>query len=131
MSESIIRERIGFRSRGLMQGEVNEERQPDDIGAGNKAPVATIAAVVAIVAEHEISARGYDQLAILDVVAHLNPPIRIHARVGVEFGGKLIAKVILVRAFKNSEWFTLLLPVHIYHAVLQMDRGRRVHPPPA
>src|ERR1700761_1977826 len=58
VSESIIRERTGFRCRGLMQREVNEKRQPHDIGAGNKPPVAAVAAVVAIVAEHEISARG-------------------------------------------------------------------------
>src|ERR1700688_1322759 len=34
VSESIIRKRIGFGGRGLMQGEVNEERQTHNIFAG-------------------------------------------------------------------------------------------------
>src|ERR1700733_13805747 len=59
VSESIIRKRIGLGCRGLMQGEVNEERQTHNIGAGDKAPVAAVAAVVAIVAEHEIFPWGH------------------------------------------------------------------------
>src|SRR5271156_592606 len=118
VSESIIRERVGIGSRGLVQGEVDEERQAHNIGAGNKAPVAAVAAVVAIVAEHEIFARGHYQFTILNIVPHLHPPVCVHSRVGVELSGKLIAKVILIRPFKDGERFTLLLPVDTNHAIL-------------
>ncbi len=47
--------------------------------------------------------------------------MRVHARVGVELGGKLIAKVILIRAFKDGERFALLLPVDTDHAILQTN----------
>src|SRR5882757_1656823 len=119
VSESIIRKRVGIGSRGLFQGEVNEEREPHDIGAGNKPPIAAVAAVVAIVAEHEIFTRGHYQFPVLDIVSHLHPPVCVHSRVGVELGGKLIAKVILIHAFKDGEGFTLLLPVDADHAILQ------------
>src|ERR1700760_4342528 len=87
VSESIIRERVGIGSRRLVQGEVNEERQTHNVGDRNKAPVAAIAAVVAVIAEHKVSGRGHDQFAILDIVAHLHPPVGVHARIGVEPGG--------------------------------------------
>src|SRR3984893_2715929 len=91
VSESIIRKRVGIGSRGLVQGEVNEERQTHNIGAGNKSPVAAVAAVVAIVAEHEIFAWGHYQFTVLDIVSHLHPPVGVHSRVGIELSGKLVA----------------------------------------
>src|SRR5271154_619414 len=54
VSESIIRERAVIGSRRLVQREVNDEGQTHDIGARNKTPVAAIAAVIAVVAKHEI-----------------------------------------------------------------------------
>src|ERR1700733_3368493 len=54
VSESIIRQRVVIGSRRLVQREVNDEGQTHDIGARNKTPVPAVAAVVAVVAEHEI-----------------------------------------------------------------------------
>jgi hypothetical protein len=56
--------------------------------------------------------------------------VRIHSRVGVELGGKLIAEIVLIRAFKDRERLALLLPVDADHAVLQTDAvaGNAHHP---
>src|ERR1700684_74754 len=121
VSEFIIRERAILGSRRLVQREVNDEGQTHEIGAGNKTPVAAITTVIAVVAEHEICPGGNNDLAILDIVAHLDPPVRIHSRVGVELGGKLIAEIILIRAFKDRERLNLLLSVNADNAILQMD----------
>src|ERR1700689_1859786 len=54
-------------------------------------------------------------------MAHLDPSVGIHSRVGVELGGKLIAEIILIRAFKDRKRLTLFLPVDADDAVLQTD----------
>jgi len=56
--------------------------------------------------------------------------VRIHSRVGVELGRKLIAEAVLIGALKNCEGLILLLPVDADDSVLQADVvARHTHHP--
>src|SRR4051812_30345836 len=90
VSEFIIL--LRFRCRWPAEGEVDDEGPADNILHGHEAPVAAVAAVVAIVSQHKIAACGYDKLAIVDFLAHLHPPMCVHSGIGVEGRGKLIAE---------------------------------------
>src|SRR5580704_13291763 len=125
VSESIIRQRVGIGSRGLVQGEVNEERKTYDIRAGNEPPVAAVAAVIAVVAKHEILSWRHYQFAVLYIMAHLHPPARVYSWVRVELSGKLVAEAVLIGPFKHREGLALLLPVDADDTILETNAVAR------
>ena len=119
VSESIIL--LRFCCRWAAEGEVDDEGSADDILHRNEAPVAAVAAVVAIISEHEIAALGNDQLAIANFLAHLHPPMRIDAGIGVEGRGKLIAECIAVHVFKDGVGFLDRRTVDVELAAFEMQ----------
>ncbi len=130
VSESIIRQGIVIGGRRLVKREVNQKGQAHDVGTGHETPIAAVAAVVAIIPEHEVHAVGHDQFPVPHVRPHLHPPMGIDARVGVEPGGKLIAEVVLRSSLEYHIGLVLLLAIEENHAVLQTDvvAGNAHHP---
>src|SRR5215472_6703005 len=58
----------------LAEGEVDEQRAAYDVLGGDEAPVAGVFTVVAVVAEDEVVVVGDDEFAVVDELAHADPP---------------------------------------------------------
>ena len=80
--------------RGISaQGEVDEQGRPTMAERGDESPVAAVLAVVAVVAEDEVLAGGDGELAAVDELLHLDPPVGVDVGVGVWRRGKLSRKL--------------------------------------
>ncbi len=77
-----------------MEREVDEKRLADDGVVGDEAPVAAVLTVVAVVAEDEVVAGGDDELAVVDEVAHFDPPEGVDVGVGALEAGEVVAEVV-------------------------------------
>ena len=88
---------VGGRTRrvvGFAEGEVDEQGAADDGGGGDEAPVAAVLAVVAVVAEDEVLAGGDGELAAVDELLHLDPPVGVDVGIGVLEAGEVVAEVV-------------------------------------
>src|SRR5690242_14883006 len=91
VAESTTRKRLEVGGGGLTEGKVDEERRAFDVCAGNKAPVAAVAAVIAVVAEYEVVAGWHTQVRVLDKAAHLGAPVGVYAGIVGGVARELIA----------------------------------------
>src|SRR5882724_2736359 len=71
---------VGVVVAGCVDGPVDKERAAHDGFAVDKAPVAAVGAVVAIVAHGEIFSGGNDEFVALDVFADFASPLDLHGR---------------------------------------------------
>ena len=70
------------------EGPVDEERTPDDVGAGNEAPVAAVEGDGAVVSHGEVIALGHDEVGLLDVIGQVERPLAVTSPSGGRDGGK-------------------------------------------
>jgi hypothetical protein len=84
----------GLVDTGLLERKIDEEGLADDGVAGDEAPVAAVLAVVAVIAEDEIVVGGDDELAVVDQIAHLDPPDGVDVGIGVLEAREVVAEVV-------------------------------------
>src|SRR5262249_22267302 len=66
---------------GRTNGPVNEQRPADNVFPRDKSPIPAVGAVVPVVSHHEVVSLGHNQLSVFDKLWHLQPPVRVNARV--------------------------------------------------
>jgi len=77
-----------------LEGEVDDEGLADDGFARDEAPVATVFAVVAVVAEDEVVTGGDDEIIVFDEGAHADPPAGVDLGIGGLEAGEVVAEVV-------------------------------------
>src|SRR3984885_10832751 len=119
--KSIIRGLLHICCRRPPHGEVNHQRTGNDRLPRNESPEARIFAVVAIVPQHEIFARGHDQLSVAREALQLSPPRRVDIGVCVDLAGEIIAKWIGRRRFEGSVRLIEGRAVHRHSAIFNAN----------
>jgi len=118
VSESIIRGLLHIGGRRAAQGEVNHQRPGHNLLARNKAPGARIVAVIAVVAENKILARGHHQFALELSKRTQDHPYLLYAYVNLG-----LTSTDLGNYPKASEYLTLALEAGLDSAILDpLDR---------
>jgi len=84
---------------GRFERPIVKQRSADDVFARHKPPVARIEAVVAVIAHHEVLARGNDQIAVDHIFGKLHKP-GLGRGIGLidrwRDGGKLVEEVLMI-----------------------------------
>src|SRR5215472_9782199 len=101
-------------------GQVDYQRTTHDIVPWDKAPVAAVRALIAVIAHDKVASGGHFQLAIAHKSGHLVAPRAIGAaRVGSR--GKVIAEGVAVTPTVDHILLLDRLSIHVHHLVAQME----------
>src|SRR5581483_7708674 len=110
---------------------VDQQRPADDVFPRHESPIAAVLAVIAVVTHHKIAALRNDELAILDQLAHLQPPLAFHAVNHRHIGaGKIIPEQIARRLDEPHVRFNQRFAVDVDRLVhhTQAFSGHADHP---
>ena len=121
VGEPVSRQRRRIGRRDTAYRKIDHERTSNDILPRHKSPVATVPAIVAVIAQHEVAIRRNHQITVLRIVTELQPPACIDTRIGVLAGWELVTEAVRIAAAVDGIGFSLGLAVDINGSVDEPD----------